>query len=308
MIEVQHLTRYFGRLCAVGDVSFKMDVGEVLGFLGPNGAGKSTTMKLITGFLTPSEGRIFICWHDLLEAPILAKQQIGYLPEGSPSYGDMTVLEFLNFIAGIRALSGQKKKDRLEFVIVSLHLEHVLPQSIETLSKGYKRRVGLAQAIIHDPSVLILDEPTDGLDPNQKHEVRELIKHMAKDKIIIVSTHILEEVAAVCTRTIVIDKGKVIVDCTPKALMARSRYYNAVTLKLTKACDLTAQLKELNTIGGVEVDKEGKHYTVLSRSKQPIFLEIQSLIQKQALPVEACYIEKGRLDEVFRSMTVGDRA
>lgn len=231
MIDVQNITRYFGSIAAVQDVSFKVTVGEVLGFLGPNGAGKSTTMKLITGFLTPSSGRVFVCGYDMAESPLLAQQQMGYLPEGAPCYDHMLVLEFLDFIAEIRGLKADYKRQRLAFVIQQLHLENVLQQTIDTLSKGYKRRVGLAQAIIHDPKVLILDEPTDGLDPNQKHEVRQLIRALAKNKTIILSTHILEEVSAVCTRTIVINKGKIIEGCIAKVERDRlDEVFRAMTI------------------------------------------------------------------------------
>lgn len=222
MIKIDHLSKKFGHLVAVEDISFSVKSGEVLGFLGPNGAGKSTTMKMITGFLTPSSGDINVSGFDVNEQPIEVKKRIGYLPEGAPSYGEMTPLQYLDFIAEVRELSGQKKADRKKEVIERLHLNKVLNQSIETLSKGFKRRVGLAQAILHDPEVLILDEPTDGLDPNQKHEVRELIKNIAPEKVIVISTHILEEVDAICTRAIIIADGKILADDTPEGLRAKS--------------------------------------------------------------------------------------
>ena len=222
MIKIEHLSKSFGHLVAVEDVSFSVKSGEVLGFLGPNGAGKSTTMKMITGFLTPTSGDITVCNHNVNEQPIDAKKRIGYLPEGAPSYGEMTPLQYLDFIAAVRELTGQQKIDRKNEVIELLHLNSVLNQSIETLSKGFKRRVGLAQAIMHDPEVLILDEPTDGLDPNQKYEVRELIKNIASEKVIVISTHILEEVDAICTRAIIIANGKILADDTPDVL--REKY------------------------------------------------------------------------------------
>ena len=221
MIEIKNLTKDFGPLRAVDGISFKVGRGEVLGFLGPNGAGKSTTMKMITGFLAPTSGTASICGHDIETDPRAAKQKLGYLPEGAPAYADMTPAAFLDFIADIRGLTGDKKKRRLAEVVHLVHLESVLHQRIETLSKGYKRRVGLAQAIVHDPEVLVLDEPTDGLDPNQKHEVRALIRSMSKDKAIVLSTHILEEVEAVCTRAIIIANGRVLFDGTPKELVAQ---------------------------------------------------------------------------------------
>ncbi len=222
MIEINNLTKRYGVLLAVNDLSFSVGPGEVLGFLGPNGAGKSTTMKLITGFLAPTSGRIRVCGHDVESNPLAAKACMGYLPEGAPSYPDMTVRAFLEFIADVRGLSGAQRKTRLDDVVSRLALGAVMEQVIDTLSKGYKRRVGLAQSLLHDPKVLILDEPTDGLDPNQKHEVRTLINTMAKDKIIVISTHILEEVDAVCNRAIIISGGRILADDTPKNLSARA--------------------------------------------------------------------------------------
>jgi ABC-2 type transport system ATP-binding protein len=222
MIEISHLSKRYGPLKAVDDISFNVDPGEVLGFLGPNGAGKSTTMKLITGFLAPTSGTVRVCGHDVQAEPLAAKSRMGYLPEGAPSYGEMSVRAFLEFIADVRGLSGDRRRSRLDDVIARLGLASVLEQVIETLSKGYKRRVGLAQALVHDPQVLILDEPTDGLDPNQKHDVRELINAMSKDKIIVISTHILEEVDAVCSRAIIIAAGRILADETPKALARRA--------------------------------------------------------------------------------------
>lgn len=220
MIEISHLTKRYGPLIAVDDVTFTVAPGEVLGFLGPNGAGKSTTMKMITGFLAPTAGTVRIFGEDIEQAPLNAKRRMGYLPEGAPSYGEMTVSAFLNFIADVREIK-ETRRQRLDDVIQRLSLHSVLEQSIDTLSKGFRRRVGLAQAILHDPQVLILDEPTDGLDPNQKHEVRALINDMAKDKIIVISTHILEEVAAVCNRAIIIADGRLLADDTPQKLAAR---------------------------------------------------------------------------------------
>lgn len=221
-IKVKSLRKSFGPIHAVQGVSFDVNHGEVLGFLGPNGAGKSTTMKMITGFLEPTSGTVEVNGHDVLENPLAVKKSIGYLPEGAPAYGEMTVIGFLNFIADIRQLTGANRQKRIDEVIDIINIKTVADQSIETLSKGYKRRVGLAQAILHDPKILILDEPTDGLDPNQKHEVRNLIKEMAQDKAIIISTHILEEVDAVCTRAIIIATGNLLFDGTPKELISKS--------------------------------------------------------------------------------------
>ncbi len=222
MIEISHLSRRFGALMAVDDISFSVGPGEVLGFLGPNGAGKTTTMRIIAGFLAPTSGTVRVCGHDVEREPLAARARMGYLPEGAPIYGEMPVRAFLEFIADVRGLEGARRRERLEDVIGRLGLGDVLVQVVETLSKGYRRRVGLAQALLHDPEVLILDEPTDGLDPNQKHEVRALINAMAKDKIIVISTHILEEVEAVCSRAIIIAGGRLLADEAPRALAARS--------------------------------------------------------------------------------------
>jgi len=218
MIEIEGLTKRYGRHTVVDALSFRCAPGEVLGFLGPNGAGKSTTMKMVTGFVTPSAGTARVCGHDIQDDTLAAQRRLGYLPEGAPLYAEMTPRQFLGFIADIRGLSGSARRERLDEVIELLHLGPVLDQTTETLSKGFKRRVGLAQAILHDPDVLVLDEPTDGLDPNQKHEVRELIRSMSEDKLIVISTHILEEVEAVCTRAMIIANGRLLVDDTPAAL------------------------------------------------------------------------------------------
>jgi ABC-2 type transport system ATP-binding protein len=222
MIQVENLSRQFGDFVAVDNLSFSVKPGEVLGFLGPNGAGKSTTMKMLTGFLRPTSGRVMVFEHDMWQNPLPAKKMIGYLPEGAPSYGEMSVHGFLDFIAAVRGFSGAEKKRVIDVAVEKAALGDVVLQTIETLSKGYRRRVGIAQAILHDPRVLILDEPTDGLDPNQKHHVRELIRNLSQEKLVIVSTHILEEVSAVCTRAMIIARGKLLVDDTPAALAARS--------------------------------------------------------------------------------------
>jgi len=221
MLEVLGLTKIYAARTVVDALRFECEAGEVLGFLGPNGAGKSTTMKMITGFLAPDRGTARICGSDIGTDTIAAQRHVGYLPEGAPLYPEMTPRKFLSFIADVRALDGQRRRKRLEVAIDQLHLEPVLDQSIETLSKGFKRRVGLAQAILHDPDVLILDEPTDGLDPNQKHEVRELIRSMSRDKLVIISTHILEEVGAVCSRAMIIADGRLLEDDTPENLRQR---------------------------------------------------------------------------------------
>lgn len=218
MISVKDLRRSFGPIIAVDGISFEVAKGEVLGFLGPNGAGKSTAMKMLTCFLPPDSGTATVCGYDIIMEPIKVQQSLGYLAENAPAYSEMTVGSFLNFVCDGRQIKGAKRKEAVDRVVKLCSVESVYHQTIETLSKGYRRRVGLAQALIHDPQVLILDEPTDGLDPNQKHDIRQLINKMARDKCIVISTHILEEVEAVCTRTIIISQGKILIDTTPKEI------------------------------------------------------------------------------------------
>lgn len=227
-LRVMNLTKQFGNLTAVDNISFSAVQGEVVGFLGPNGAGKSTSMKMITGFLAPTSGTAYIGGYDILEQPLEAKRMFGYLPEGAPSYPDMTVKQFISFIAAIRGIDQKDRELKVTDVINKVNLQSVVHQRIETLSKGFKRRVGLAQALIHNPSVLILDEPTDGLDPNQKREMRKLISEMSRDKVIILSTHILEEVEAVCDRVIVVAAGKIILDSTPAELSSKTQQQNTI--------------------------------------------------------------------------------
>ncbi|MDX1378590.1 MAG: ABC transporter ATP-binding protein [Anaerolineales bacterium] len=223
LVEIKSLHKKFDANVVVDDISFTVSRGEVLGFLGPNGAGKSTTMKMITGFLTPDAGTVTVAGHDLATEPVTVKRHIGYLPEGAPLYSDMTPAKFLEFIGEIRGYRGDELSVRIRETVAKINLQSVMEQPIETLSKGFKRRVGIAQAILHDPDVLVLDEPTDGLDPNQKFEVRNLIRAMSEQKAIVLSTHILEEVDAVCTRAIIIAAGRVVADGTPAELTARSK-------------------------------------------------------------------------------------
>jgi len=222
MIEAQNLTKHFGTKTAVDNLSFSVQKGEVLGFLGPNGAGKSTTMRMVTGFFPPTSGDTLICGISMTDNPTEAKQRIGYLPESAPLYHDMTVIGFLRFCAEIRGLAGPVKKQAVERAIETCFLQSVVHQSIDTLSKGYRHRTCLAQALLHDPEVLILDEPTDGLDPNQKYQVRELIRSLGQTKTILFSTHILEEVEAACTRAVIVDRGKIVADGTPAELLRQS--------------------------------------------------------------------------------------
>ena len=306
MIKTERLSKRYDTLTAVDDVSFEVHPGEVLGFLGPNGAGKTTTMRMLAGFISPTSGTASICGHDITTDTLAAKGSIGYLPEGAPLYGEMTVQSFLEFIAGLRALSDSARARRLEYVIGRLQLATVLEQTIETLSKGFRRRVGLAQALLPDPPVLILDEPTDGLDPNQKHEVRTLINEMSQGKIIIISTHLLEEVDAVCTRAIIIARGRIVADDTPQGLAARSRYHNAVSLQLDGTQDLLAArdaIAALPLVESVEMSERDARLTALPRAGAQILPSLSELAARRGLNLKELHLESGRLDEVFRTIT-----
>lgn len=308
LIEVSGLTKRFGSILAVDRVSFTVERGDVLGFLGPNGAGKTTTMRMITGFLPADEGTVKVADFMVAEDPIQVRSKIGYLPEGAPLYGDMTPMELLRFVVSVRGIDESTAKRQIEWAAAQLGLEPVIYQPIETLSKGYKRRVGFAQAIVHDPDILILDEPTDGLDPNQKHEVRNLIQKLSREKAIVISTHILEEVDAVCTRAMVISRGKVVVDETPAKLSGRSPYHNAVRLEVTGADQeqLTVSLSNLNGVSGVEIENaEGGRISamVLPEDGTTIVAAISQHVQDKGWSVETLSVERGRLDDVFRNLT-----
>ena len=309
MITIENLKKAFDGYMAVDGITLSVSPGEVLGFLGPNGAGKSTTMKMITGFIKPSSGLVRLFGFDVLSDAIRAKELIGYLPEGAPAYEDMTPKQFLGFIADIRGMHKNRKQERITHVLNQLELNSVVDRPIETLSKGFKRRVGIAQAILHDPRVLILDEPTDGLDPNQKHQVRELIRGLAQDKIVIVSTHILEEVTAVCTRAVIIANGRVLADATPSELEARSRYHHAVTLTLNKAEDYKTVgdvLASIEAVSKVETSPDNSsRFTLLPEAGtgDDLLNTVNQLAQQHKWAVEEIFMERGRLDDVFRQLT-----
>lgn len=333
MISIRNMTKRYGSgagsILAVDGVNLEVGAGEVLGFLGPNGAGKSTTMKMVTGFLTPTSGTAVVCGRDVVDDPVGVKSAIGYLPEGAPNYPDMTPLSFLHFIAQVRGLSGAEKKRKIDAVVERVHIGGVLRQPIETLSKGFKRRVGLAQAMLHEPPVLILDEPTDGLDPNQKHEVRNVIRAMANQgdatsgRAVVLSTHILEEVEAICTRAIIIAKGKILVDGTPAQLRAMSKYHNAVTITLVpplnavgEPLNLAAELGNIKWVADVE-DQGVRHVpvspagpggprqtcTLVPKGGRPLLADVTSLAKSKGWVVETVSVEGGRLDDVFRELT-----
>ena len=302
MIEIDHLTKQFGPIMAVDDVSFDVARGEVVGFLGPNGAGKSTTMKMATGFLRPTAGTARICEFDVLEDPLDVKQRIGYLPEGAPMWPDMTSAAFLKFIARVRGFDGAEADDRIRTAIDKTQLAGVLEQPIDTLSKGYKRRVGLAQALLHDPEVLILDEPTDGLDPNQKHEVRELILGMAGEKAIVVSTHILEEVEAVCSRAVIIANGRIVADSTPEELLSRAPDHNSVTIRTSDPEAIKAALAGVDGVAEVH-DIEENRLRVRPTAGSVIVDAVGAALREKGAPIDELHVERGRLDDVFRQIT-----
>ncbi len=307
MIAIRNLTKRFGPITAVDDVSFSVGQGEVLGFLGPNGAGKSTTMKMLAGFLAPSAGTASVCGFDVQQQPIQAKSELGYLPEGAPAYPDMTPRGFLGFVAAVRGFDGAERTRRIAVAVERANLQDVLEQPIDTLSKGFKRRVGLAQALIHDPKVLVLDEPTDGLDPNQKYEVRRLIEDMAADKAIVVSTHILEEVEAACTRVIIIAGGRVVADGTPTELAARDPIHNAVLIRLDPGAAAAARQK-LGGLGGVasvEMAEDGTALLVHPADGRSLIAEIGALARAEPWRVSELRVEHGRLETVFRHITGG---
>jgi len=303
MIETRNLTKRYGSFTAVDGISFRVEPGQVLGFLGPNGAGKSTTMKMIAGFLAPTAGGATVAGFDVESQPMEARRALGYLPEGAPSYGEMSPREFIGFVADVRGLAGERRERRMDDVVGRLHLERVLEQPIDTLSQGFKRRVGLAAAIVHDPAVLVLDEPTDGLDPNQKQEVRTLINSMARDKTVVISTHLLEEVHAVCTRAIIIAGGRVLADATPGELEARSRYHQAVSLTASDMQEAKDALARVADIASIEVDPQDNRITAFPKPGRSIFVPINDVLKERKVAVRELQLEAGRLDEVFRTIT-----
>ena len=303
MIEARALSKRYGRLLAVDGIDLRAEPGEVLGFLGPNGAGKSTTMKLIAGFLVPTSGTARVCGHDVQSEPMAARRALGYLPEGAPAYADMSAGGLLRFIADLRGLRGDARRRRIEFVVSRLGLQAVLGQAVETLSKGFRRRLGLALAIVHDPRALILDEPTDGLDPNQKHEVRGLIAELARERTILLSTHILEEVEAVCTRAIIIAHGRVLADDTPAGLLARSRYHNAVSLRPGDSIAARAALDGMPGVSAFEQDERQSRLFVFPQGRNLSPDAVAGRLRERGVPFQDLRAEPGRLDEVFRRIT-----
>ncbi len=312
MIKVKNLTRNFGRIVAVDGISFDVAKGEVLGFLGPNGAGKTTTMRVVTGYLEPSGGSVLIDGTDIRDNPESAKSRIGYLPENAPVYRDMHVYGFLKFAAEIRGISGKKAAEAIDRAVSICHLESVLYQSIDTLSKGYTRRTVLAQAILHDPPILILDEPTDGLDPNQKFEVRNMINRMSENKAIVISTHILEEVEACCTRAIIIARGRIVANGTPAELKTMSEQANTVLMGV-RNCDFAAMRDSLSGIGQIlKISDAGSESGVTRIRIHPdkcpagaLAAPVSSFAREKGWEIVEFSTDSGRLDDVFRKITLG---
>lgn len=314
MIKVENLVKKFGPKTAVNDVSFTVERGEILGFLGPNGAGKSTTMRMVTGFIPPTSGTVSVGGYDILDNPVEAKKIMGYLPESAPSYPDMTVLGFLNFAAEVRGLSGADKGKAIDRVVELCFLENVIHQSVDTLSKGYRHRACFAQSIIHDPDVLIMDEPTDGLDPNQKREIRQLIRRMGEKKAIIFSTHILEEVEAVCSRAIIIDRGAVVANGTPAELTSKSELAGSVSIRVkgTGASGVRSRLDQIDLVAKTTTveESDGIAWVRVFPKTAPKNGEVSAAVAEAAAKenwaVVEVYTEKGRLDEVFWNLTISE--
>jgi len=309
MVEVDNLVKHYGSIKAVNGISFSVKKGEILGFLGPNGAGKSTTMKMITCFLSPTSGTARVQGFDIIQDPISVRQKVGYLPESAPLYEEMTVASFLKFIASVRGFEGKDAQMKIDKVFETCQLHKVGSQPIHTLSKGYRQRVCFSQALLHDPEVLILDEPTDGLDPNQKQAVRDLISSMKEDKTIIFSTHILEEVDAICTRALVISEGVVKIDGTPNELKRKSTFHNAVTLTLPKGCDesLKTAIGAIVSCSKLEKIKdleEGKtQWRCFAKPGEELASKVIALLKDRKIETNEFHVEQGRLDEVFQTIT-----
>ena len=312
MIVVDALSKQFGQFQAVDEISFEVQRGEVVGFLGPNGAGKSTTMKMLTCYLPPTSGNAEVNGFSINSQRLQVQEQIGYLPESAPSYNEMQVEEFLSFIGEVRGYKGSGSRRRVGRVLELTSLQEARKQIIDTLSKGFRQRTCLAQALIHDPPVLILDEPTDGLDPNQKHEVRELIRRMSEERTILVSTHILEEVEAVCTRALIISEGRLVGLGTPDELLSQSIYRNAITLSVSgvNAETLLEDLNGLEQVYSVErlEDMPNGAITVrvFPKDRESISSELEKFLKKKKMSIEQFFVERGRLDEVFRRLTLGN--
>ena len=312
MIVVDALSKQFGQFQAVDEISFEVQRGEVVGFLGPNGAGKSTTMKMLTCYLPPTSGNAEVNGFSINSQRLQVQEQIGYLPESAPSYNEMQVEEFLSFIGEVRGYTGAELRRRVGRVLELTSLQEARKQIIDTLSKGFRQRTCLAQALIHDPPVLILDEPTDGLDPNQKHEVRELIRRMSEERTILVSTHILEEVEAVCTRALIISEGRLVGLGTPDELLSQSIYRNAITLSVS-GVNAETLLEDLNGLAQVysverleDMPNGAITVRVFPKDRESISSELEKFLKKKKMSIEQFFVERGRLDEVFRKLTLGN--
>ncbi|MCP4393060.1 MAG: ABC transporter ATP-binding protein [Alphaproteobacteria bacterium] len=310
LIQIKSLSRRFGAFTAVNNISMTVNKGDVIGFIGPNGAGKTTTMRVITGFISPSEGDVSVCGYDVTEDAVKVKEKIGYMPESVPAYSEMSVYEMLSFIADVRGIKNKDKKVAIEDAVEKSSLSEKLHQPVSTLSKGYRRRLGFAQAIIHDPDVLILDEPTEGLDPNQKYELHELITGIAKDKAIIISTHILDEVDKLCNKIVVINKGEIVADETPQKLKQKAKEHNAVEMlfngKTKKDVESFAvSVGSISDVVGVNVEKDGKDALITAYAKKGKSIEddVLKALKKAKLSADKLSVLSGRIDSAFRALT-----
>ncbi|NCC52850.1 MAG: ABC transporter ATP-binding protein [Spartobacteria bacterium] len=310
MIRLEHLVKKFGPRTAVDDISFDVEKGTVLGFLGPNGAGKTTTIRMIAGYLQPTEGSITVNGVDVVNHPTAAQKHIGYMPENTPLYDDMTVWSFLTFIAEVRGYTGAARRQRVDEVIEACMLRPVRHQPIDTLSKGYRQRTCFAQALLHNPSILLLDEPTEGLDPNQKKVVRDMISDMAKDKIIMLSTHVLEEVEAICSRVMIISEGRIKADSTPRALRKRSSLYNTLTIEVLAPADKAVAafqaIQDVKEVVRLSGDEQKQTLRLYPRDHQPLAVSAIDVAHRNKWMVTDLRSDQGRLDDVFRQVTTTD--
>ncbi len=305
MIEVKSITKFYGTHKALGGVSFKIDAGEIVGLLGPNGAGKSTTMKIMSGFLIPDEGTVTLDGQDIQNDIISAKEKIGYMPENNPLYKDMLVKDSIEYALKLHKVPVAQRKDRIKYVVNATGLKEVYYRPISELSKGYKQRVGLAQVLVNDPKILILDEPTEGLDPNQRTEIRNLIKKLGQERTVIISTHVMQEVEAMCSRIIIVNKGKVVKDGS-KEEVTKNGSHESILLKISSKSNIEAELKKLGDKSKVE--ELGKssgltEYKVTTENHKKLIEDLNKLLKKNDWTLFEIRVEQQNLEDLFRELT-----